>query len=373
MEILNKTYNTRKILSQWKWVILGIFSLGVRWLAAYTPQSVESIYSRGVFPIIRWVFDISLAFSPIPLIYLFYAIIFYFIIKTIAFQFKKSIPLSIRLKKNAFSVLSFTGFMVFWFLFLWGYNYARVPFQKQMNIEVSQLDSTSLEKELIKAAQEAIDSRTQLNTKESIPLLPHPVRSDIKPDFEDKIREDISKMLQNKGFIAGGNLRGRGLTPDGILFRFGISGIYMPYVGESNIDGGMHPLEKPFTMAHEMAHGYGWTDEATANFVAYLTCIGSDDAYTKYSGYLMYFRYVASNYRRINTEGYKKFRETLPAEMINDLKAINARIEQFPTWFETDGLNNIFLKSQGVKEGTASYSRVVTLVYSWRLKLNELK
>ena len=366
MEILNKTYNTRKILSQWKWVILGILSLGVRWLAAYTPQSVESIYSRGVFPIIRWVFDISLAFSPIPLIYLFYAIIFYFIIKTIAFQFKKSIPLSIRLKKNAFSVLSFTGFMVFWFLFLWGYNYARVPFQKQMNIEVSQLDSTSLEKELIIAAQEAIDARTQLNTKESIPL-------SIKPDFEDKIREDISKMLQNNGFIAGGNLRGRGLTPDGILFRFGISGIYMPYVGESNIDGGMHPLEKPFTMAHEMAHGYGWTDEATANFVAYLTCIGSDDAYTKYSGYLMYFRYVASNYRRINTEGYKKFRETLPVEMINDLKAINARIEQFPTWFETDGLNNIFLKSQGVKEGTASYSRVVTLVYSWRLKLNELK
>ena len=366
MEILNKTYNTRKILSQWKWVILGILSLGVRWLAAYTPQSVESIYSRGVFPIIRWVFDISLAFSPIPLIYLFYAIIFYFIIKTIAFQFKKSIPLSIRLKKNAFSVLSFTGFMVFWFLFLWGYNYARVPFQKQMNIEVMKLDSTSLEKELIIAAQEAIDSRTQLNTKESIPL-------SIKPDFEDKIREDISKMLQNNGFIAGGNLRGRGLTPDGILFRFGISGIYMPYVGESNIDGGMHPLEKPFTMAHEMAHGYGWTDEATANFVAYLTCIGSDDAYTKYSGYLMYFRYVASNYRRINTEGYKKFRETLPVEMINDLKAINARIEQFPTWFETDGLNNIFLKSQGVKEGTASYSRVVTLVYSWRLKLNELK
>ena len=161
MEILNKTYNTRKILSQWKWVILGILSLGVRWLAAYTPQFVESIYSRGVFPIIRWVFDISLAFSPIPLIYLFYAIIFYFIFKTIAFQFKKSIPLSIRLKKNAFSVLSFTGFMVFWFLFLWGYNYARVPFQKQMNIEVSKLDSLSLEKELIIAAQEAIHARNR--------------------------------------------------------------------------------------------------------------------------------------------------------------------------------------------------------------------
>lgn len=361
MEFIKKNYTNRHFLNRWKWIILAGMALLIRWVASYFPQYVETFYSRGIYPIIRFVFDNSLAFSPFALIFFFYGSIIYYILKIFVTLLKKDTPLSHRLKKSGFSLLSFTGFMVFWFLMLWGYNYARVPFDKQMNIKISQLDSTSLENELMVALKEVTEARLLISTTDSLPL-------SIPPDFEDKIRAEITKMLSQNGFIAGGHLRGRGLNPKGILFGFGISGIYMPYVGESNIDAGMHPLEKPFTMAHEMAHGYGWTDEATANFVAYLTCIGSEDALTKYSGYLMYFRYVASNYRRVNPEKYKKYRESFPSPILTDLNAINARTQQFPTWFDTDWLNNIFLKSQGVKEGIASYNRVVTLVYSWRLK-----
>ena len=366
MKIFNTTYKIVPFFDRWKWVLLGILSLVIRVLADSSPQYVESVYSRGIYPVIRWIFDNSLGILPFPLIYLFYGSILYFIIKTIAYFFKKNIPLSIRLKESLFSILSFAGLMVFGFLFLWGYNYARMPFHLQMKIEITKLDTLMLSQELQTAASEAIKAKNnlsnQLFNEQGVPIF------SVDADFEEKIRNDISRMLTQNGFVAGGRLRGRSINPDGILFRFGISGIYMPYVGESNIDDGMHDLEKPFTMAHEMAHGYGWTDEATANFVAYLTCIDSENAFFKYSGYLMYFRYVASNYRRVNPEAYKKFRETLPIGIINDLNAINARIQQFPTWFDTDGLNNIFLKTQGVKDGIASYSRVVTLVHSWRLK-----
>ena len=371
MKIFNTTYNISSFIRRWKWILLGILSLVVRVLADSTPQYVEAFYSRGIYPVIRWIFDNSLGILPFPLIYLFYGLIIFFIIKTMAYFFKKNIPLSIRLKKSLFSILSFAGLLVFGFLFLWGYNYARMPFHQQMQINITKLDTFSLAQELQIAAREAIEARNNLSNQlydgQGAPIL------NIKTDFEDKIRQDISHFLTQNGFVAGGHLRGRRIRPEGILFRFGISGIYMPYVGESNIDDGMHDLEKPFTMAHEMAHGYGWTDEATANFVAYLTCINSDDALFKYSGYLMYFRYVASNYRRVNPEAYQKFRDTLPSSVINDLNVINARIQKFPTWFDTDGLNNIFLKTQGVKDGIASYSRVVTLVYSWRLKSSEQK
>ncbi len=366
MIIFSIIHKIAPFLSRWKWILLGSLSLGIRVFADSTPQYVESVYSRGIYPVIRWIFDNSLGRLPFPLIYLFYGLMLYFIIKTMAYFFKKSIPLSMRLKENLFSMLSFAGLLVFGFLFLWGYNYARIPFHQQMKINITKLDTLSLAQELQIAASEAIEARNklpnQLYGSQGAPV------SSIRADFEENIRHDISSLLTENGFVAGGHLRGRSIRPEGILFRFGISGIYMPYVGESNIDDGMHDLEKPFTMAHEMAHGYGWTDEATANFIAYLTCINSDDAFFKYSGFLMYFRYVASNYRRVNLEAYKKFRETLPPSIINDLKAINARIQQFPTWFDTDGLNNIFLKTQGVKDGIASYSRVVTLVHSWRIK-----
>jgi hypothetical protein len=58
----------------------------------------------------------------------------------------------------------------------------------------------------------------------------------------------------------------------------------------------------------------------------------------------------------------------LPEGFRNDLEAINQRIAQYPTWFSTDKLNDIFLKSQGVKEGVESYARIVVLGYSWRQK-----
>ena len=119
-------------------------------------------------------------------------------------------------------------------------------------------------------------------------------------------------------------------------------------------------------MAHELAHGYGWTEEATANFVAYLSCIESRDLLTRYSGYLSYYRYIASNFRRQFPEEYKVFRENLPKGIKNDLTAINNRINQYPDWFDTSSINDVYLKSQGVTEGVGSYSRMVVLVYSWR-------
>jgi hypothetical protein len=223
------------------------------------------------------------------------------------------------------------------------------------------LDSLSLKNELDTATSEMIAAKqTLLNTPLSY--------EDISNGFEQNIRGDVSNYLSKNGFFAHGKLRGRQIRPQGFLFGFGISGIYMPFIGESNIDDGLHPLEKPFAMAHEMAHGYGWTEEATANFIAYLACINSTDPYTRYSGFLNYFRYAAGNYRRVNPVAYAAFREKLPDVIKADLEAINKRQNSFKVWFNTEWLNDIFLRSQGVKEGTQSYSRVVTLVYSWRKK-----
>ena len=150
------------------------------------------------------------------------------------------------------------------------------------------------------------------------------------------------------------------------MFRFGISGIYMPFVGEANMDAANYFLEKPFTLAHEISHGLGWTDEGTCNFIAYLACTQSKNPFLKYSGYISYYRYAAPAYRRFNNEDYKKFRETLSPDFRNDLDAINKSIQKYPLWFSSDALNDTFLKAQGVKAGINSYNQVILLVRAWR-------
>jgi Protein of unknown function (DUF3810) len=360
---LNRLNNLKigYFIKRYFWIILGLGILGLRNLAGMTPQYVEQIYSRGIYPYIRWFFDHSIGLLPFPLLYVFYGLIAYFLYKLFRLIFNKRLSIKNRFTESIYALMSFAGFMVFWFLFLWGFNYARPSFSQQIKLSIQKPDSLALFEELKTAAKEAIDARTKVtNSTLSQTQLPN--------DFENLIRHETTRFLESKGFKAGGRLRGRSINPDGILNRFGISGIYMPYVGEANIDDGLHDLEKPYDLAHEMAHGYGWTEEATANFIAYLTCIQSDNAFVRYSGLLNHYRYVASSCKRLNTEGYQQFRDGLPEGIKADLDAINERQKKYPNWLETDWMNDIFLRSQGVKEGVASYSKVVVLVYSWRKK-----
>jgi Protein of unknown function (DUF3810) len=351
----------KNIWSHWHWTMLGLGALLIRVVAIKTPQYVEQFYSRGVFLGVRWLFDWSLSWLPFPLLLIFYGIIVFYVIKFLTAIFSRQNPFRKRLVTGGRQLINGAGFIVFSFLTLWGFNYARPSFASQIGLTVEKPDTLALRQELEIAAQEAVRARTDIeNTPLSMEGFP--------VDFEDKIRADVSNFLEKNNFKAGGRLRGRQISPDGFLFRFGISGIYMPFTGEASIDNAVHPLEKPFTMAHELAHGYGWTEEATANFVAYLSCIHSTDKYTRYSGFISYYRYVASNYKRTHPEAYKIFRAQLPEGFRNDLEAINQSMMRYPMWFSTDKLNDFFLKSQGVTEGVLSYSRIVLLVYSWRKK-----
>ena len=349
---------------------LGLAALIFRFVTP--PQYVEAVYSRFIFKGVRTLFDYTLAFSPLPLLLVFYAVALYFVLKIAIFILFKKIPLRERLTEGGKKLVNFLGFMLFAFFMLWGFNYGRPNFAQLIGVPIQTLDTTALRQELYTAAQEAIAARDTLVKQKLIGADTSRV-FDITEYFEAKMRQNVSQFLYNYGFPAGGHLRGRQIRPDGLLFRFGISGIYMPYIGESSIDNALHPIEKPFSMAHEMAHGYGWTEEATANFIAYLTCIQSDDATFRYSGYLTYYRYVASNFKRQFPEEYKSFREKLPNGIKTDLTAINMRINRYPDWFDTSNLNDVYLKSQGVTEGIGSYARIVVLVYSWRMRGTELK
>ena len=61
--------------------------------------------------------------------------------------------------------------------------------------------------------------------------------------------------------LINGKIRCRQILPQGILLRISTAGFYNPLTGECNIDKGLHPLQKPFVMAHELFHGMGITGE----------------------------------------------------------------------------------------------------------------
>ena len=61
----------------------------------------------------------------------------------------------------------------------------------------------------------------------------------------------------------------------------GITGIYIPFTGESNVNISIPTFDIPVTAAHEMAHQKGFSREDEANYIALCVCMRDEDLYVR--------------------------------------------------------------------------------------------
>ena len=150
-----------------------------------------------------------------------------------------------------------------------------------------------------------------------------------------------------------------------------ISGIYTFMTGEVNINTNYPDFVRPFTVAHEFSHQRGIAREDEANFVAYLVCIGSEDAFVRYSGYMNLLQYVTDALYEADKDLYEKFANQVMAyEAKKEFRAFSAFFEPYrsSTASQVAGaVNDTFLNSQGQSEGRASYGLVVDLAVAYYL------
>ena len=279
------------------------------------PSFTETFYSSFIFQAIRFVFDYTLGLLPFPPVYLLFFLLLFLGFRRI-FKIKKK---SFSWMKFGLSSLSFVGMVISLFYILWGFNYARVPFETKAELNLQSVDSTFV-------WQELQECKKQMEA--NYPGIDYDEIQYAK--LEKEVRADLKELLQTLGYAANTRVRGRKLNPKGILLRISTAGVYIPFVAEGHIDGGLHPSQWPFVMAHEMSHAYGFGDEAACNFIAFLACIRSENKFIRYSAWMGYNRYVASNYRRDNPEAYLTFRKTIDPKVIADINAVNENLDKYP-------------------------------------------
>jgi hypothetical protein len=262
--------------------------------------------------------------------------------------------------------MAWAGKLVFFFYILWGFNYNRVGVARQMGLETTPLSAAELATEAGWAGRLAAEARA------SIPGVTAAVLSDASlPDrLESSLRGDLAAVLKRAGYPAPGRVRVRTFFPGGWMMRFSSTGIYIPFFGEGYAAGNLLAYEKPFTMAHEMAHGYGITNEGEANFLAFLACRASGRPMVRYSGYAGYWEYAAGELARASREDFRSLWAALPEGMKADLRAAQANAAKYQGALEraSQRVYAQYLKSQGIAEGMMSYSRFVGLVAAWKKK-----
>ncbi|MBI5916417.1 MAG: DUF3810 domain-containing protein [Bacteroidetes bacterium] len=344
------------------WIWLGVLTIVVGNLAP--AEVVERSYSRGIFVVVRWFFTGLNSWWPFASAYVLFFLLAGWAAWRLRSFFKSDLTWRKRLGRAALSLLAFAGGVVFFFQLLWGFNYGRVLLEEKLGISPRPLTVSELRDELLAVTTEVLQHRAGLpEAPDSTVAMQH-----ISPNPEARMRAALGKVLRAHGYAMPGKVRARTLRPKGVLLHISTAGVYIPFVGEGNVDAGLHHLQLPFVLAHELSHACGFGDEGTCNFLAYLACTESDEPYLQYIGHLYYWRYVASEYRSFDPEGYEKFKEVLPYGIRADVRAINREMDKYPDILPElrDAAYNTYLHSQGIEEGMKNYDRVVMLVHAWR-------
>ena len=361
--------NKKEIISlfkdvRWIWIALGLVTIVIKKITAHYPGFIEAYYSRSLFHGIRWILDHTIALLPFPFLYVLIILLIFFLGKGIWRFFRADTPILHRLGQSILTLLAITSGLLFFFQLFWGYNYNRIPVEKQLSLEPKSLELEELEEELAYSLSQAMHYRAML-TKDTLGAL---VFESAGSKMEEPIRKEIEKMLKRIDYPDSGHPRLRLLYPKGSLLVWNTAGFYNPLTGECQVDPGLHPIQIPFVMAHEFSHAYGFTDEGSCNFLAWLACTQSKDPLLQYSANLSYWRYLASSFRRGWRSRYGPYFDSLPAGFVADLRAINENSNSYPEFFPElrYAAYDTYLKSQGVKEGIKSYSRMVLLCRAWR-------
>lgn len=187
----------------------------------------------------------------------------------------------------------------------------------------------------------------------------------------EKINASYANYAAGESYIGHFNTRAKPLASSSFFTYTHISGVYTFMTGEVNINLNYPDFIRPFTIAHEFSHQRGIAREDEANFVAYLVCIESDDAYIRYSGYANLLQYVTDALWTADRELYREFAAThMPSEISGEYRAYSLFFDRYrdSTVSEVTGaVNDTFLNSQGEKAGTASYGLVVDLAVAYYL------
>ena len=355
-----------KRIPHYRWLYYAIVATLIRILFAYVPYLCEEFYSRGIFLIIRLVIDNTLGWLPFATIYWLAAFLLTWLLLSLGnmlwiwrlYNWKQ------RVLSLFWGIIGFLCKAWVLFLVLWGFNYARIPLQNKLELDVQPLTTEQIFKEAQWVQNKVIETREEIKMVDSNAITEEHYKG---YDLETKMRNYLTDALNEWGYPTWGAVRCRSLIPDGILLRLNVTGIYWPWTGEGHIDNALHPTRKPFVIAHEMGHGYGFGDESVCNFLGYVACMKASEPEIRYSGYLMYWRYLMGELYSLDEDTYHELRSQVPEGVNNDIKAIRAINDKYPPFMAEfqDAAYNVYLKAQGVKEGLLSYNHMVLLVTAW--------
>jgi hypothetical protein len=355
---------TRAAWQAWLWP-LGLFfaALALQTLAKRKPHLVEHYYSRTLFPPISHALSRVNGLFAFSLAELMVIAIVPILIGAVIYQ-GRQIYLRRRsarriIRADLLTAIWIAGSAMVLFLLIWGFNYEREPLGNSLGLAKRHANYEQLE--IVSAwIVGGINSNYDAS------------RSGQGPPRLDRAQlyELIESAYQHQPLLAalcgGGYAQAKPVHFSGLMSRLGLSGIYFPFTGEANFNAAQPDFDLPYVIAHEKAHQCGFAREGDANFIAFLVCSNSTNAYLRYSGYLNALN-VVYTLAAAAPDRYPRTSTMLDEGPQADLRA------RYAFWARYVGrasemshrINDSYLKANRVASGTRSYGEDVALIVDY--------
>lgn len=146
-----------------------------------------------------------------------------------------------------------------------------------------------------------------------------------------------------------------------------VTGIFIPFTAESNVNTNNVAYDLPFVMAHESAHRYAIAPEDEASFYAFYVLEDAEDPYLAYSVVMAALRSCQNALYRVDYDAFADVWALYSDAVAGDMHAYSEHWDQYEGEVAevSEHVNNTYLVVQGVTDGVKSYGRMVDLMLAW--------
>ncbi len=253
-------------------------------------------------------------------------------------------------------LLFYAALAVFLFCALWGLNYKAAPLAAELNLSVRPHSAAELT-ELNRFLADRANRCAALVARDGDGGV-------AEFDFDaaaEKVATEFSKETWRKEAPVKGVLASKPMS------YTQITGIFVPFTAEANVNTNNVAVDLPFVMAHETAHRYAVAPEDEANFYAFYILEDAEDPLLAYSAALAALRYCQNALHAADYEAFAEIYGTYNELVVGDLKAYSEHWQQYEGSVSevSEAVNNTYLQVQGIEDGVKSYGRMVDLMLAW--------
>jgi hypothetical protein len=342
------------------WIVSAVVALTL-FVTPIPPSVVDEFYSRDLYPWLQSlvtaasnlvpgaVMDILLAVAAALVLYRLARLVLALRRRGVIDVFSEGMKRLIR----AVAVVAL-AFMLFW-----GFNYRRLPLETTLEGDTATKPTEAM---LLEAVSESVALSTRLR----------PRAVETMPSTNDELAQVLAAPMNaalarlNRAPLArpGRPKTSRVLTP--YFTAAGVDGMINPLALESIVHVDLLPFERPFVLAHEWAHLAGHGDEAEASAVGWFACMKGPPALA-YSASLYL---IVEGGNQLRGEARSRAFAALDDGVRADLEAIRQRLlrQQPQIRQASTKVYDQYLKANRVEDGTASYSRAVSVILSEPLR-----